>query len=380
MTTARIWGGVPAVNKNFLHRVRFAVGDPAALAEINSKATFICREIELERARQSARADHCAGYSDFTPVGGLSGDRETATAQSLAELLRREGVTTAVADRSLPLIFAHFIEQGGIELVCDVEAGVMERRAKDDHEVARLREAQGVTEQTMQMACSLVARADARADGVLIHDGEPLTSERVTAEIDVFLLRRGYSTPHGSIVAGGRIGADCHHAGAGELRTGEPVIVDIFPLNTATGYHGDCTRTVVHGDVPDTVATMHAAVVEAKASGTVATRPGATGEDVHKATAAVIERHGFHMGMPPDDAPDSYCTMSHGTGHGIGLDVHEPPLLDIGGPALVAGDALTIEPGLYCRAVGGLRVEDMVIVTNDGCTNLNTLPEGLDWK
>ena len=71
--------------------------------------------------------------------------------------------------------------------------------------------------------------------------------------------------------------------------------------------------------------------------------------------------------------------MTHGTGHGIGLDVHEPPLLDDGGPALVVGDALTIEPGLYCRAIGGVRVEDMVIVTETGHENLNQLPEGLDW-
>jgi Xaa-Pro aminopeptidase len=71
--------------------------------------------------------------------------------------------------------------------------------------------------------------------------------------------------------------------------------------------------------------------------------------------------------------------MVHGTGHGVGLDVHEPPLLDFGGPKLVVGDALTIEPGLYCKAIGGVRVEDMVIVTADGCENLNTLPEGLEW-
>jgi Xaa-Pro aminopeptidase len=86
------------------------------------------------------------------------------------------------------------------------------------------------------------------------------------------------------------------------------------------------------------------------------------------------------MGLPDDEAPDSYCAMTHGTGHGIGLDVHEPPLLDRAGPELVVGDALTIEPGLYSRAVGGVRVEDMVIVTDTGCENLNKLHEGLDWS
>ncbi|HHK42261.1 MAG TPA: M24 family metallopeptidase, partial [Planctomycetaceae bacterium] len=85
------------------------------------------------------------------------------------------------------------------------------------------------------------------------------------------------------------------------------------------------------------------------------------------------------VGLPKPEDPETYTAMVHGTGHGIGLEVHEPPLLDLGGPPLVAGDALTIEPGLYSRAIGGIRVEDMVIVTDDGCLNLNTLPEGLDW-
>ena len=123
-----------------------------------------------------------------------------------------------------------------------------------------------------------------------------------------------------------------------------------------------------------------AAVVEAKRVAIGATRAGVTGEQVHQATSEVITQRGYQMGLPPVGAPDSYCGMTHGSGHGIGLDVHEAPLLDVNGPPLVAGAALTIEPGLYCRALGGIRVEDMVIVTEDGCVNLNHLPEGLDWS
>jgi Xaa-Pro aminopeptidase len=125
---------------------------------------------------------------------------------------------------------------------------------------------------------------------------------------------------------------------------------------------------------------MHATVLAAKRAGTAACRAGVTGEQVHDATLAVICQEGYATGIPPQDAPASHCAMVHGTGHGVGLDVHEPPLLDKGGPDLVLGDALTIEPGLYCREVGGVRVEDMVIVTVDGCENLNRLQEGLRWS
>ena len=201
-----------------------------------------------------ARADQVACPADFAPDGGLSGDRETATAQAVAECLRREGVRRAVADRTLPLIFAHEIQQAGIAVECDTQWGVIQRRCKDEQEIQWLQESQQATEAAMQMACQMVARAQARADGVLLVDGQPLTSERLRAAIDVFLLERGYTNPT-SIIAGGPQGADCHDLGSGELRTEQPVIVDIFPRNRRTLYYGDCTRTVVHGHISDELAT-----------------------------------------------------------------------------------------------------------------------------
>jgi Xaa-Pro aminopeptidase len=288
-------------------------------------------------------------------------------------------VAAVIADRSLPLIYADAIRQVGIEVTCDREMGVVDRRSKDEQEIACLREAQRVTEEAIQMACRIVAGARASADGTLTHEGSPLTSERLREAVDVFLLGRGFTNPS-SIIACGPEGADCHNLGSGVFRTGQPVIIDIFPRSRATLYNGDCTRTVVHGEISDELLKMHRAVVAAKAAATAATRPGVTGQQVHEATVATIREFGFQVGLPKDTDPDTYCALTHGTGHGIGLDVHEPPLLDRGGPPLVVGDALTIEPGLYCRAIGGIRVEDMVVVTADGCENLNSLPEGLDWS
>ena len=124
---------------------------------------------------------------------------------------------------------------------------------------------------------------------------------------------------------------------------------------------------------------MHAAVLAAKEAAINATRAGVTADAVHSATSEMIERRGYQMGIPHESAPDTVIAMVHGTGHGIGLDVHEPPLLDIGGPVLVKGDVLTIEPGLYCKSIGGIRIEDMVVVTDDGVENFNTLHTGLSW-
>ena len=380
---ARVMAGIPATNATLYHQIRFLVGDPAAVVWVptedgGSKAVLILRDIEMERARASARVQEVACPADYAPEAGLSGDRETATAQATAECLRRHRVREVTADRTLPLIFADAIGAAGIQVRCDREWGVGERRRKDAEEVALLRQAQAVTELVMQRACETVARARAAADGVLQWDGSPLTAERLREMVDIWLLGEGYTNPT-AIIACGPQAADCHHVGAGPLLTGQPVIVDIFPQNRETLYNGDCTRTVVHGEIPDLVQQMHAAVVQAKAAATAACRAGVTGQAVHEATRKAILQAGFAMGLPGTDDPDTYCAMTHGTGHGIGLDVHEPPLLDRGGPELVIGDAVTIEPGLYSRAIGGVRVEDMVVVTEDGCENLNRLPEGLGW-
>ncbi len=382
MSTALVMAGIPASNRSLYRQVRFLVGDPVAFAhfeEGRGERVFILRDIEMERAKRHARADRVACPSMFEPKGGLSGDRETATAQALAECLRQAKVEEAVADRTLPLIFVEHLRHAGIRVRYDADLGVTERRSKDEQEIAWLAEAQAATEAAIEHACRLVARATARADGVLEHDGAVLTSDRVRTAIDLHLLAAGYENPK-SIVAGGPIGADCHDYGHGDLRTGEPVIIDVFPRNRTTLFNGDCTRTVVHGAIPPEVARMHEAVVAAKAAAERATRTGVTGESVHRATLGELTSRGYAHGQPPAGAPDTWCGMTHGTGHGIGLDVHEPPLLDFKGPALVAGDALTIEPGLYTKAIGGIRVEDMVIVTDDGCRNLNRLPQGLDWS
>ncbi len=384
LPTALLMAGIPQLNSALYHRIRFLVGDPVAWLQIPSsegrtKSVLILRDIEMQRARKHARADDVACPNDFAPTNGLSGDREMATAQAAAECLRRAGVSRVVADRTLPLIFADIIREAGIGVECDMNMGVADRRRKDAGELEHLRQAQRTTEEIMERTLRMIARAEARADGVLLYEGRPLTSERVRATIDHGFIDLGYvNVP--SIIACGPTGADCHDHGHGELRTGQPVIVDIFPRCQATLYYGDCTRTVVHGEVPAEIARMHTAVCAAKAAGMATARAGVTAEDVHRATIAVIQQHGYKTGLPTADTPADYCAMTHGTGHGIGLECHEPPLLDFKGPTLLEGEVVTIEPGLYRHGLGGVRVEDMVVIQANGCETLNELPEGLDWK
>ena len=369
------------MNMTLFHRIQFSVGDSAFFTQLpDGKTILLVRDIEMDRAKRLARADRIGCASDFTPEGGLDGDRDTALAQAGAECLRQAGVKEVQVDRTLPFLFANEIQKAGIRLEYDSNFGVLERRVKNEEELGHLREAQKITEGAMEMACSLIACAPADAGGILQHDGMPLTSERVRQLISRFVLDHDCTTLHDSIVVTIPHVADCHHFGTGPLHKDLPVIVDIFPTHNHTHYCGDCTRTVVNGDPSDVIRDMHACVLKAHQAGCEALRPETTGQAVHEAVVEVIRAGGYHMGQPPDDADEEYIGMRHGTGHGIGLDVHEPILLATGGGEILEREVFTVEPGLYSAKYGGVRVEDMVAVTVTGHENFNTLHSGLDWK
>ncbi|MCC6909563.1 MAG: aminopeptidase P family protein [Phycisphaerales bacterium] len=379
MATPFILAGYPDRFPGVYHRIRFLCGDMTVFLDLGGGNThLIVRNIELPRARQAGRARHIWCPEDLAPAGGLASDRDTSFAQAAAELLSREGVAEIRGDYLLPLLFVDVLGRRGVKVQFDPDLGRVDRRMKDNWEVQQLREAQQHTEAAIRHAYETIARADV-VDGVLQHDGAALTADRLRSMIIIFLLQRGLSNPNDCIVAPGKVGADCHHRGEGVLRLNEPIIIDVFPMSGKSRYWGDCTRTICRGAPHPTLSMMHGHVVEAKLRAIEACRAGRSGAVVHQAVLDVFTREKYHIGMPPDDAPDDLIFYPHGTGHGIGLECHEPPILDLLCGELVDGDALTIEPGLYCKAIGGVRVEDMVIARPDGCENLNSLPEGLWW-
>ncbi|NNE90462.1 MAG: aminopeptidase P family protein [Verrucomicrobiales bacterium] len=379
MPSPIVLAGQTALNATLYHRVQFNPPDSVVLIDFGDRSILIVRDIEMDRARKEARADEIACAADFEPEGGLSGDRDTALAQAAAECVRQSDSDFVTVDRTFPFLFAHELKQAGIELEYSPELGVLERRTKSAEEIEHLRHAQAVTGEAMTMACRAISRAKPDDDGNLQHEGEVLTSERLRRMITAFLIDRGFSNHHDSIVVTVPHVADCHHFGAGPLKANLPVIVDIFPMDNATRYCGDMTRTAICGEPSEEVVKMHAAVRDAKAAGCEALGPGTTGEAVHRAVAEVIEGRGFSMVRGDARHGLTVPSMRHGTGHGIGLDVHEPILLDDGGGEILQGEVFTVEPGLYSASLGGVRVEDMVVVTENGHEILSPVSETLNW-
>lgn len=373
--------GIASQNATLYHRVRFLVPDSSVIIDFaGGNSVFLVRDIEMDRARKEAPADLVSCAAAFTPEGGLSGDRDTALAQAAAECVRQAGETEVMVDRSLPYLYAHHLLEAGIGVTYSENFGVTERRSKTPEEIEHLRHAQKITGEAMTYACRTIAKAKPAAEGILQYEGEVLTSERIRAMITAFLIERNFSNSQDSIVVTVPHVADCHHFGTGPLKANMPIIVDIFPMDNATRYHGDMTRTVVCGEPSDECRKMHAAVRAAKDAGCEALKTGTTGEAVHRVVAKEIEAHGFSMVRGDARHDQETATMRHGTGHGIGLEVHEPILLDDGGGEILENEVFTVEPGLYSGTFGGVRVEDMVVATRDGHEILSTLHEGLDWK
>jgi len=329
------------------------------------------RSLEFGRAVRESRAATVErsidyGYADYAEEFGA----HEARYRVLADFLGEYGVESVAVPPRFPLHVADGVRDYGIGVTPDREDVVGAIRAtKTDEEIDHVRNAQRANEAAMAAAENLIAGAEVR-DGTLYHDGDPLTSEAVKTEIEVTLLRNGCALDE-TIVACGADAADPHERGSGPLAAGEPIIVDIFPQNKATKYHADMTRTFCRGDPDETVREWYDLTEAAYRAALDAVEPGVEGEAVHAAACDVYEEAGLPT-LRTDEAAET--GFIHSTGHGVGLDVHEGPRIGPGTDVLEPGHVITIEPGLYDPNVGGVRIEDLVVVTGDGYENLTDYP------
>ncbi|MFC6614653.1 M24 family metallopeptidase [Halopenitus salinus] len=369
----------------------FTGPDPFLSLYADGRTHLLVSGLEYGRASRRSRADVVERYADY---GYDYGDRDDRLDMYAAFLERREVGSVSMPPRG-PIGTADGLRERGIEVVVD-RTGVLEelRAVKTDAEIDNVRSVQRATEEAMAtaedlIASSTIAGTDGNGDdsrtrigsdeeaiepGTLVHDGEPLTSERVKTAIEIALLKRGCALEE-TIVACGSQAADPHDRGSGPLFAGEPIIVDVFPRDKATKYFADMTRTFLRGEADGTVREWHDLTHEALREATDAVEPGVTGEAVHEAACAVYESAGIPT-LRSD--PDTETGFIHSTGHGVGLDIHELPRLSPGAGELEPGHVVTVEPGLYDPAVGGVRIENLLVVTEDGCETLTDYPIELE--
>lgn len=337
----------------------FAVPDPVVFLKHGGESILVLSDLELARGKKEA------AVSKVIPLSRYAGARGRRSLADIAAALAAERKISRVeVGATFPLAFADALRKKGLKVSCASGAMLFEERMKKSAgEVSLIRKSLADTASAMREATALVLGAKAGKNGVLLSGGKPLTSERIKGVINSRLAGAGYSVS-GTIVACGEHSAMPHHGGEGPVFTGRPVVIDIFP-RSPSGYFGDMTRTVVHGRPPPEIVRMHGAVLKAQRLAFGMIRHGVKAADVHGAVTEFFESAGFHTDR--GETPQGFI---HSTGHGLGMGLHEPPSVGPSGGVLREGNVVTVEPGLYYEGAGGVRIEDVVVVTRSGCVNL----------
>jgi Xaa-Pro aminopeptidase len=352
------------------HAIPLGVPDAILYAEANGSKHVFTHAMEAPRLQALGLFDvHVSEEfgSDELMEAGLK-PREIR-----AELAVREvasiGLKRAVVPEQFPVWLADRLRAEGVELVVDQELFDDRRRSKTEAQIAGLRRAQKAAEAAMDTCREMLRRSEI-SGSELILDGEPLSVERVKAEMNQTFAAHD-TTPDEYIVAPGAQGAVGHDMGSGPIPAHTPLVVDIFPRDNASAVYTDMTRTFVRGDVADDVREWHRLCKEALDRALAETRPGVEGRALFDGTCEIFEAAGEltpRTKKPGEPLADGFF---HGLGHGVGLEVHEAPGLGrISDKQLVVGDVITLEPGLYRQGYGGVRLEDIVLVTEDGCENI----------
>ncbi len=360
------------------HEVPLAIPDAFVYAEVDGRRLVAISPMEAMRIEGLG-----TGLEVHTPeeFGAdelrRSGIDLHAYANEIAVRISRGlGIADAVVPRGFPLGIADALRANGIELRVDQKLFDDRRRSKSSHELAGIRRAQKAAEAGIAVARDLLRRSEP-ANGGLAVDGEPLTCELVKERIQAAFLAHGAVSDE-MIVSHGTQTAIGHEMGTGAIARDDVVLLDLFPMDVESACYADITRTFVVGNAPDEIRAWHALCGEALELATAEIRPGVNGGDVHRLVSAYFAERGFPTQLTKKDGEALQDGFYHGLGHGVGLEVHESPSLGMIGEELVPGDVITIEPGLYRQGLGGVRVEDLLLVTDDGYELLTDCPYDLD--
>jgi Xaa-Pro aminopeptidase len=286
------------------------------------------------------------------------------------------GIGAAVVPPAFPLELADHLRANGVEVTVDRDLFDSRRRAKNETELRGIRNAQKECEAPLDEARALIRRAEPDGSGLAV-DGEPLTSERLKQAIEAVFS--DYGVEGGDmIVSHGPQTAVGHDGGSGQIGANELVVFDLFPKDKETACYADMTRTYFTGDPPEEVKEWHRLVKEALDRSTAEVRAGANGRRLYELVCDIFQRAGYKTQLnkaPGEVLEDGFF---HGLGHGVGLEVHEAPSMSRTGHDLVPGDVVTVEPGLYRAGFGGLRLEDLVLVTDGGHEVITDYPYDLE--
>ena len=357
----------PETNADILYFGEFHAPDPFLAIGVGRRRIGVLSPLEIGRAKKQS------GFTDILNLMELRKETESALgikkptpADCAVYLANKENISTYRVPQDFPLGMARGIEKQGIHIEVDDAPFFPDRLLKNDEQAAAIKAGNALSSVGFKLFESMLKRARADKKGRLVYEGDVLTSERVQTAIAKAILDHG-GVASNTIVAGGDQACDPHERGSGPLFANELIIVDIFPRVSATCYHGDMTRTYLKGKASKEQTRLVKTVRKAQKAALATVRARVHGHSIHQEVVRVFDEKGYET----KQVGGTYQGFFHGTGHGLGLEVHEGPRVSPGGGPLKAGMVVTIEPGLYYPGLGGCRIEDVVRVTQDGCEMLS---------
>ena len=372
---ARVIVAASSKNMNLYYATRFVAGDPFIFVDRGDRTYMIVSDLEIGRARAEAEVDEILSLSLFRSRALARGVESPQTGDLLVEVLGELGLERIAVPHDFPLGIADRVRAAQIDVIPHAadRPFLPERVIKSEEEIDWMRTAMRANEKALRKGIETIAAATIDG-GWLSLEGEPLTAGDVRAVINTDLFVNGYLATR-TIVAGGDQGCDPHAAGTGRLPAHKPIIIDVFPRSMATRYCADMTRTVVRGRATPRVRAMYDAVRGAQSLVFESLRAGVDGSSVHAKVEEFFVRGGFETGR---DDRGGMKGFFHGTGHGLGLEIHELPAFGKKPYLFESGMVVTVESGLYYPSEGGVRIEDVVVIRDEGVENLCTLEKRLE--
>jgi len=358
---------------NMYYATRLFVPDAFIYLRTSGESVAVIGNLELERAREHATVDRVLPLAQYWKLAQDKHQKTPSTGEIVDILLREFGVDRVIVPPDFSLKFADSIRSYGYTVEAKPEPFFEERMVKTADEIELMRQTIQVTEAALASGIDLIRTAKIGKDDVLMRDGKPLASSHVRQAVHCYLTMHECVASH-TVVSCGEQTTSPHQEGAGSLYANQPIIIDCSPKSFGNGYYADLTRTVVRGKASDPLRRQYETVIEAQQHAYSLLKPGASGKDVHAAVAKFLDDRGYKT-HAVDGKPQGFF---HATGHGIGLEGHERPHLALRDHVLSSGNILAIEPALYYSGVGGVRIEDDVLVMDDGVEVLSTLDRTLE--
>lgn len=356
-------------DSNMFYATKILVPDDFVCLEKNGRKTIYIDNLEYNRAKKEAEVNRIINYSEYAKRV----DRNTF-GKILINILKENKIKKIFVPENFQMKYAEILIKNKIRIEIKPEPFFGKRVIKSNNEIDKIRETQRINEKAIGRAIGIIKKSKIRKDKKLSYQNKILTSEFIQLIIDTELLK-GECQSEFNIVSCGKDSADPHQKGQGPLIAYQPIVIDVFPRSKTNRYFADTTRTVVRGKASLEIKRIYQAVLQAQKLGISKIKPRVKGNAIHKLVQDYFEKHNFKT----EEKNGKAQGFIHGTGHGVGLDIHELPNLNANSKDILkAGNVVTVEPGLYYPEIGGVRIEDLILVTKSGYENLTKLPKVLE--